>query len=135
MRYPRDSLFLNRAPAVLWALVILVLLMLPGKSLPSVDFWSFDKFAHAGIFFVQSIFLYIAFTRPSPVKLFGRVPPVLSIILIAVFYAVASELLQGLTPDRKSDILDAGADCAGALLSLAAIAIWRRYLRVHSKNL
>ncbi len=126
MRFSRDSLFLNRAPALLWALVILVLLMMPGKSLPSVDFWSFDKFAHAGIFFVQTFFLYIAFTRPSPVKLFGRVPPLLSIILIAVLYGVASELLQGLTPDRKSDILDAGADCAGALLSLAAIGAWKK---------
>lgn len=102
---------------VIWSLVILVLCAIPGKDLPHVSFLeilAFDKWVHAGIFFV----LVLLFSRAS-VRAFevSRIKAIQFVFLIiSVMYGGALEIMQGaLFEDRSADVLDFIANSLGAI--------------------
>lgn len=108
--------FVHFLPAIIWFIIILVLLLLPGKDLPNEDFLSviyFDKWVHAGLFgglvFLSSYPLRNKFPYKSSFYLF--------IVVAAILYGVAMEFAQEyLTADRDYDMNDMIADGVGAVL-------------------
>jgi VanZ family protein len=105
--------------ALLWAGLIFVLSLLPGKDMPTVTFWellSFDKVAHMTVYAVFVILLIVGFTKQYTFpKLRGSA--IRSAILIAICYGGLLELLQELLmADRFADEMDFLANTIGTAL-------------------
>jgi VanZ family protein len=115
----RRRAVLVRLPAVFWAALVLLLLTMPGSSVPNVYFWTFgidfDKFAHGVLFFVQAILLYPALRNNSR-------RPIIFSVLLATVYGGLLECVQAVLPDRSASIMDFVADGAGALIFAIAWA-------------
>ena len=106
---------------VIWTITLLVLLCLPGNSIPGKGLFSIkhlDKVAHIGLFggFVLFWGLY-AWTRKKPKSAWPYV--LIGITLISFLLGIAMEYVQvNFIPDRNFDIGDIGADTIGSLLAL-----------------
>lgn len=102
--------------ALLWALVILVLCVLPGRDIPS--FWwaevlSVDKWVHAGMFCVL-VLLLTRGLRAHHGTFDPRSRRMLWWMLACIAYGGALEIVQGaLLPDRSADMLDFLANALG----------------------
>ena len=107
--------------AMLWALLILILCGIPGRDIPHISFLellSFDKFVHAGIFFVlivltirgsllQTTFIRLQ-TFSKQISLF-----------ICVSYGGLLELMQeAVFEERSADVYDFVANSFGCLFGL-----------------
>src|SRR5687768_7181878 len=106
-------------PALLWAVVILILTMMPGKYIPPVNIWdiaNIDKLAHLFVFAVLMVFLLYGFKKQPQ---FNRLPSRMLLIafLLCVFYGLLIEGMQGtLLADRHFELYDALANTIGCLL-------------------
>lgn len=101
--------------ALLWALLILVLCLMPGKALPSwqwADLFNADKFVHFALFAVLMMLLASGLVRAGV-----PVGNALAIsLVIAVIYGGLMELLQMLPAlGRRGDLNDLLANTAGAV--------------------
>jgi VanZ family protein len=113
------------APA--WTFLIIVLLTIPGSSIPSTGLFEFDKFAHAGLFFVLTVLWLAALANRNASKAIG-------IVFVIVLFSFLSEWYQQLLPfDRTADVFDAIADTVGALLGLSFWGV-RSALSQRQKN-
>lgn len=72
----------------------------------------FDKFAHFVIFFGQFWLIARFYTNEL------RSVPIRKWLLIALIWAIASELIQSQLPSRSADVLDVCADMLGATCAL-----------------
>lgn len=107
--------------ALLWALVILILCGIPGRDIPHISFLellSFDKFVHAGIFFVLLLLTvrgFVAQTKFGKLRKAGR----LFGFLTCVAYGGSLEVMQGTVfEERSADIYDFIANSFGCLMGL-----------------
>ncbi len=111
--------FVKFIPAIFWFLLITILLCLPGKDIPKVDFLdyiNFDKFVHAGLFcglvfftFLPFNLLDLSFTKKRKI--------IVKIAIAATLYGIAMEFVQKyFIPGRSFDITDMIADGVGAFL-------------------
>ena len=101
--------------AIAWTILIVALLTVPGKSIPSSSVLEFDKLAHAGLFLILTLLWLFALSE-------DRISRALTIVGAIVLFSFASEWYQELLPfERTGELLDAVADTAGALLGFA---IW-----------
>ncbi len=106
--------------AIAWALIILVLCLIPGKALPVWNWFAIldlDKLVHTGMFFVLAVLLAGAFVkqgRPQGYLLWS--------VLIAVLYGLSTEWMQGLEAlGRRTDINDMIANSVGALIAASYV--------------
>jgi glycopeptide antibiotics resistance protein len=101
----------------LWALVILALCATPGQFIPSVtwlEMLSFDKWVHAGIFFVLAALFFISCIKYNK----GTAMFILAFVS-AVLYGILMELMQGwYLSDRSADWLDVIANSVGCVIAL-----------------
>jgi VanZ family protein len=102
--------------ALLWALFILVLCLIPGGDLPQwkwADLLSVDKLVHAGVFALLLVLLIRGLRgRYGAVPVRSRI--MLFAILICIAYGGALEIMQGtLLVDRSADLLDFLANTMG----------------------
>lgn len=99
--------------AFLWALFILVLTLTPGKSVPDLTIFDYDKLGHAGIFLIQSYLLISGlYLRRGK----GHTKKYVFIgSITAVIYGFLIELAQDFIPDRGMELYDAVANIIGAL--------------------
>lgn len=113
-------------PAVIWFVVIFVLCAMPGKDIPHISFLellAFDKWVHAGIFFVLVLLLMrgLKFT-------YIRVAHLTAIIFaltIAVPYGGLLEIMQGtFFQDRSADLYDFIANSFGAV---CGVLVYRKF--------
>ncbi|MBX2983938.1 MAG: VanZ family protein [Flavobacteriales bacterium] len=113
--------------ALLWALAILVLTLMPSSGVPRWP-WAaqihLDKLVHAFLFGVQGVLLGLALanwrTWSSPAH------PFLLALMIAILYGAVIELLQeGIGAGRHGDIWDLAADGVGALLGYGFLRWWQ----------
>lgn len=108
---------------MLWALVILILCGMPGRDIPHISFLellSFDKFVHAGIFFVLLVLTVRGFKMQSRYESLGRHARLIA-ALICITYGGALEIMQGTVfEERSADIYDFMANSFGCVLGLAA---------------
>ena len=106
---------------MLWALLIFILCMIPGRDLPRIswlEILAFDKFVHAGLFFVLLLLLARGLTLQQ--SFFLRVNTALFISFsVCVIYGGLLELLQGaLFIERTADIYDFIANSFGAFIGM-----------------
>ena len=107
--------------ALLWAMLIFILCMIPGRDLPKfswLDFFGFDKVIHAGLFFVLAVLLIKGFSEQSDFSIL-RNSPRLSVLLICIPYGGALELMQGaFYIERTADMYDFIANSFGCFLGV-----------------
>ena len=103
--------------ALLWALLIFVLCMIPGRDLPKISWlenFGFDKLIHAGLFFV----LVVLFVRGFSEQQLKNYPKITA-LLICVAYGGVLEILQGvLFIERSADVYDFIANSCGSILGI-----------------
>lgn len=105
--------------ALLWAMLIFILCAIPGRDIPHISFLElleFDKFVHAGLFFVLLLFMARGFSL-----LDGLVSNNSKLIagIICIIYGGTLELMQAaFFVDRSADIYDFIANSFGALMGL-----------------
>ncbi|MCB9182863.1 MAG: VanZ family protein [Flavobacteriales bacterium] len=102
--------------ALLWALLILVLCLMPGAALPAwdwADVLSVDKLVHAGLFAVLGVLLFIGISRHYRAREL-RSATVLAVILVGIAYGGGLELMQMLSAlGRRGDWNDFIANATG----------------------
>ncbi|HRG27920.1 MAG TPA: VanZ family protein [Chitinophagales bacterium] len=108
--------------AALWALIILVVSVIPGEDLPSLSIWEPDKVLHAFVYGVLTALIYI--TRPQNAVFIKKL--VFQAILLCILYGFFIELIQLVLPTRKFDILDALANTVGCFIAGALILLISR---------
>jgi VanZ family protein len=111
--------------AVLWALAVLVLTLMPASDVPGwpwAEVVHLDKIVHAVLFGVQCVLLGLALRGDRAT---GALAVLLPAVVLAIAYGGAIELLQqAMGAGRHGDWADLAADAAGALLG-AAVLRWR----------
>lgn len=104
--------------AIIWALVILALCSIPGQYIPSVsilELLSFDKWVHAGMFFVLCILIFFYLIQRTAEK-----RPVTIFLFICIAYGCLLEVMQGtLFSNRSADWHDMVANTFGCLMAFA----------------
>ncbi len=103
-----------KALSIGWALVILVLCLIPGETLPDSTLLSFDKVGHFGMFFIGAL-LWL-WTWPHHT---GRV------LAAGIALSMGTEISQGLIAfvGRSPEVLDVVADIVG-LLAGFGVLLW-----------
>jgi VanZ family protein len=106
------------APGILFFLISLLLLTLPGDTMPSVGWFNFphrDKFIHYCLFFMLCSLLAIPVKYRTSSKQAGIVW--LAIVCVMVIgYGIAIEFVQKWwIPNRGFEVLDIVADATGAV--------------------
>ena len=111
-------------PAILWFLLVLVLICLPGQEFSEIDNWSewlkkiyFDKWVHAGLFAVMMVLFSLPF-RSTSHALIKKKSIYLLIALLTCFWGLATEYIQFYVPFRSFEWIDWAADSLGALIGL-----------------
>jgi len=113
--------FRSLLPAILWALLILILCGIPGQRIPHVDFLSWlkpDKIVHLFLFGLLSYLLIRGFTRQQAVALFTAHPRLWALLLTIAYGALIELLQQYVLIDRSGEVFDALADALGAFLGM-----------------
>jgi VanZ family protein len=105
--------------AVIWAAFLLIISLVPGTRIPTINFWDWnigDKLAHIAVYFIMGVSLiygsykHSGFARPKWIYLF--VFPT-----IALIYGLVMELFQlWFTTTRYASAGDALANGIGAVL-------------------
>lgn len=107
--------------AMFWALLILILCGIPGKDIPHISFLellSFDKFVHAGIFFVLLLLTVRGFLVQSNFSQLKKSAKFIA-LLICILYGGSLEIMQGtLFIDRSADVFDFIANTFGATMGV-----------------
>ena len=105
-------------PGIIWMVVVLILVMVPGKQLPESEFLfeiNFDKFVHVGIFGL----LAVLFSWPFYKTTIPKNKKILYFIIIAVLtsaFGYTTELMQKYWAQGRSySLMDWLADTGGAL--------------------
>lgn len=103
--------------SVAWALLILGLCSMPGRFIPSttwLEMLSFDKWVHAGIFFVLVSLLFISvYVNAQSNSLFYVY------FILSVLYGGALEIMQATVfSERSADWYDMIANSFGCIVAL-----------------
>jgi len=110
---------------MLWALVILILCGMPGRDIPHISFLellSFDKFVHAGIFFMLLVLTVRGFLMQSRYENLRKNARSIA-ALMCITYGGALEIMQGtIFEERSADIYDFIANSFGCIMGLLAYA-------------
>ena len=102
-------------PSLFWAAFILGICLMPGKDLPSVSIFEFDKFVHFACYFILATLLYYGWSKQTLVK-YLRSHLLFKLLVLTCSYGFIIEIMQEtLTADRHFDIYDALANSAGAV--------------------
>lgn len=102
--------------SIAWAVLILVLCLMPGKALPQWNWFALldlDKLVHAGLFFVLAVLLAQAFfNNGSPARY------LVWACIISIAYGLGTEFMQGMEAlGRRTDINDMIANSVGAVFA------------------
>lgn len=107
--------------AIIWALIILWLCLIPGDDLPEWDWFALldlDKLVHARMFGTLAVLLagaFIAQKRPARFVLWA--------VVISALYGLSTEWMQGLEAlGRRTDINDMIANTVGSILGAWFVA-------------
>lgn len=107
--------------AFIWALIILILCGIPGTSIPHSSFLEileFDKFVHAGMFFVLMTLTLNGFIKQTSVN-FIKNNALICALAICVLYGALTEVLQGaIFVERSPSLLDFIANTFGCIMAI-----------------
>jgi VanZ family protein len=103
-------------PAILWTIIVLVLTLIPGRNLPDVRFFQFDKLVHIFIFAVMMLLTCYGLKKISEVK--NRpVAPVRVAMIYSIIFGIGIEVIQQFVPGRSFSLADVLANCIGVALA------------------
>jgi VanZ family protein len=102
-------------PAILWALVILILTSLPKLTPPPLGFKAQDKLYHFLVYAVFGFLWLRACVQNQPDFPRGVM---WRCVLYSSFFAILDELHQLFIPGRQADVLDATANISGILFGV-----------------
>lgn len=106
-------------PSFIWALIILVITLLPGSKIPAISLLKLkfaDKIIHFSMFFVFATLLSLGFYFQKNLKVYIVLIYSFSVSLIL---ASLTEILQHyMITGRKGDFLDMTANLAGIIAGL-----------------
>jgi hypothetical protein len=108
---------------LIWACIIFLLCATPGQYIPSADWLellSFDKFVHAGMFFILTSLLLLVAIKQGQLK-----QMIFVYFFISIGYGALLELMQAYCFSNRSadwkDIIANSFGCIAALLFLKKI--------------
>jgi VanZ family protein len=102
--------------AILWAVIIFLLILMPGQQVPELgNLFSFDKLAHLGVFAVLVFLLLIGFAKQHQFPRLRRYSVRYSMV-ISLMYAAVLELGQSIVPERYANFFDMAFILLGVLL-------------------
>jgi VanZ family protein len=123
-----SSLFINHSSitmfvrynlfGIVWAIIIFMLILMPGHNMPDTNIWSFltfDKFAHFFVFAVLVLLLIIGYTKQYTYTLL-KFNAVKSALITGIGYSLILECGQALVPERTFDLADVLANTIGCFL-------------------
>lgn len=123
---------LRLLPGILWFLLILYLLTIPGKELPQIswmDKLQVDKLVHISLFFMLSFLFFWGIVSTKPGTHNRRL--LLVIALLALSYGIALEFVQKYwIPNRSFDGWDILADGIGSFLPLLLFKPLTRIIKI-----
>ena len=91
--------------------------LMPGKEIPEVNFFNFDKLIHVLIFGLLVLFLIVGFLKQYRVQSLRKYA--LSITPALVFlYSLSIEVLQIYIPGRSFDVYDLLANTVGCIAGI-----------------
>ena len=121
--------FRHNFPAILWGLIILILMGMPGNDIPKMPWLEhlhFDKAVHFFLYAVFTILLIRGFKNQTSF-IFLQKYSIISALVIGIFYGAILEYLQGvLFIERTSDINDLIANIIGSLGGLPLLKIIKK---------
>jgi VanZ family protein len=108
-------------PGIIWGILILILMGLPGHDFPDTSFIkipNFDKLVHFGLFFIFVFLLLRGFAKQFHFPLLKKYALLFS-LLIGIAYGGLTEILQGTVfIERTCDFYDFLADTVGCVLGM-----------------
>ncbi|MFM7709751.1 MAG: VanZ family protein [Ferruginibacter sp.] len=119
-------------PAAGWFILVLVLICIPGDSMPNTSAWGlflesvyFDKWVHAVLFGVLHFLILYPFLTVSKITVWGtRITAVIT--LSCILWGFVTECIQLYIPGRDFDFADWIADTAGIIVSLLLCIKWKK---------
>jgi VanZ family protein len=106
--------------ALLWAIVIFILCATPGQYIPSanwLELLSFDKFVHAGMFFILASLLFVAVVSHNQSR-----ATIFIYLFACIVYGIFLEIMQATCfSNRSADWKDVVANSFGCLLALMCL--------------
>ena len=125
-----NSFFKYNSIPILWAILILALCLMPGKDLPSITIFEFDKIVHFAIYMVLALLMYYGWKKQNSFLSLHH-QTLLKIMILTFMYGFLVEVIQEFfTADRHFDILDALANSAGAISGSCLGAQLKKMLRI-----
>jgi hypothetical protein len=108
-------------PGIAWFFLILVLICLPGSSIPQIETWLndiyFDKWVHTGLFGGLSLLFTYPVSRLA-LTLDVKKKWAIKIAIAICIWGLTTEFIQKyFIPDRSFDIFDWCADSFGILIA------------------
>ncbi len=111
-------------PAILWFIITIILLTLPGNDLPHstlFDLPYFDKYIHLVMFFLLTILFCYPFSMAGTKRL-NITAVFVKIAFFVILYGIIMEVVQKfLISGRTFDVIDILFDALGSLSGLLAI--------------
>ncbi|MEX2336569.1 MAG: VanZ family protein [Fulvivirga sp.] len=112
--------------SIIWAIFILILTLTPGKSIPDLSIFSYDKLGHAFVFFVLSFLLISGFYEELKESVKRKNALFLGVVAAAV-YGFLIEAAQSIIPNRSMEMNDAVANIVGSFFGLALFYIHNKF--------
>ncbi len=107
-------------PGIAWFFIVLVLMCLPGKEIPKIDWLmgiNFDKVVHIGVFGLLTGLFCWPFYK-SNISKKERLQYFIRIAIATSIWGITTEFIQRFfIPGRSFDLLDWVADSIGALIA------------------
>ena len=120
--------------SILWALIILILCGIPGRDIPHISFLellSFDKFVHAGVFFVLIVLTIRGFILQNRFEKLRQTAKTVA-FSFCVIYGGMLEVMQGtLFQDRSASLYDFIANTFGCFIGILLYKRIERYFLIH----
>lgn len=118
MQTTKEISFKKFIPGILWLVVILVLILMPGKQIPESEFLfkiDFDKFVHVCIFGLLALLFSWPFYKTAIAKN-KKIFYFFTIALLTSLFGYTTELMQKYWAEGRSySLMDWLADTGGAL--------------------
>ena len=107
-------------PATLWSGVIFILSTRPGIDLPEswMDFISWDKVGHVGVYCILTILLLRGFYQKNAKEDLSTTLSTLMVVISSI-YGISMEIVQySFFPGRFFEVMDIIANIIGSLIGL-----------------
>ncbi len=117
-------------PAIIWAVILAILMLLPQDSFPESKLLSYDKLAHVGVFAILSFLVLMGILGKKGKH--TRKQQIIA-LTISIVYGSLLEYLQTYMPGRMTDLYDFIANCTGGVVGVIIFSIFTRQKFVINK--